>query len=225
MGNKEAISLFYKIKMQGIIEIAIMVIIVVVVGTAIGLMSNVNPLKDSPKSAPEPESKKANHATYAFEALGNNKQDLSDSELLFIAGAHQAPKVSLSDYVSSSYPIKAGMYMGISNEGLFINDKDTLLSRNTCRAMVTNEGQILLGAKLDKCLERGMVKDGIGDIRLSSPNPIVRSKKWIIKGKAILDPTENFCLGVIDNRLKLLSMPYIKENNIFNKISSWDFKK
>jgi hypothetical protein len=220
--------------MQGVIEITVLVFVIVVFGVVLFAITYMKPIKDDQKS---PEV--TNNSSRANFQKGLNAdihetihEPISESDLLLIAGVrsiHRPSFISLPDHIKCNEPscmIKSGIYKSLSSEGLFVNDKDTTLSKDIyCKVMITDEGQILLGDKLDKCLERALVKDDTGDINISPSNPIVRSKLWIIKDNAIFDLTENFCLGIVDKKLKLLTIKFIKENNIFEKVSSWNFRK
>jgi hypothetical protein len=109
----------------------------------------------------------------------------------------------------------------------FIQYEDGLLKfskdkNSYSKVMINSDGQIIIGRNLDSCLERKMIdSSGVSDIVVSTVSPITQSKKWKLKNGAILDPTENFCLGIIDDKVKVFSVMFATERSLTDQIDKW----
>jgi hypothetical protein len=109
----------------------------------------------------------------------------------------------------------------------FIQYEDGLLKfskdkNSYSKVMINSDGQIIIGRNLDSCLERKMIdSSGVSDIVVSTVSPITQSKKWKLKNGAILDPTENFCLGILDDKVKLFSVMFATERSLTDQIDKW----
>jgi hypothetical protein len=109
----------------------------------------------------------------------------------------------------------------------FIQYEDGLLKfskdkNSYSKVMINSDGQIIIGRNLDSCLERRMIdSSGVSDIVVSTVSPITQSKKWKLKNGAILDPTENFCLGILDDKVKLFSVMFATERSLTDQIDKW----
>jgi len=109
----------------------------------------------------------------------------------------------------------------------FIQYEDGLLKfskdkNSYSKVMINSDGQIIIGRNLDSCLERRMIdSSGVSDIVVSTVSPITQSKKWKLKNGAILDPTENFCLGILDDNVKLFSVMFATERSLTDQIDKW----
>jgi len=95
-------------------------------------------------------------------------------------------------------------------------------SNSHSKGMLNSAGQIKVGRNLDVCLERKMIdSSGASDIIVSTITPVTQSKRWRLKSGAILDPTGNFCLGVLNDKIKLFSTMFVAEKDLKDQIDKW----
>jgi hypothetical protein len=142
--------------------------------------------------------------------------------------------INLHNFLKNSISVTFNnVYRRLFNTKLqgFIQYEDGILKfskdRNAfSKVMINSDGQIILGRDLDKCLERRMLDStGVSEVVVSVISPVTQSKKWKLKNGAILDPTENFCLGVLDDKIKLFSVIFVTEKGLTEHIDKWSLIK
>jgi hypothetical protein len=142
--------------------------------------------------------------------------------------------INLHNFLKNSISVTFNnVYRRLFNTKLqgFIQYEDGILKfskdRNAfSKVMINSDGQIILGRDLDKCLERRMLDStGVSEVVVSVISPVTQSKKWKLKNGTILDPTENFCLGVLDDKIKLFSVIFVTEKGLTEHIDKWSLIK
>jgi hypothetical protein len=191
-----------------------------------------------------PSEKKTNRALPQFMNASNpvnpNTNELNNNETrFFIPQAETKTKkrnvleilaTDLHSFLRNSIAvIFDNVYKRLFNTKLqgFIQYEDGLLKfskdkNSYSKVMINSDGQIIIGRNLDSCLERRMIdSSGVSDIVVSTVSPITQSKKWKLKNGAILDPTENFCLGILNDKVKLFSVMFATERSLTDQIDKW----